>query len=143
MLDRILASMREHSRKEIAASLGRSEGYVRRLLGGWRPERVDDLFYLRLEALDPTAHRRASAPAAAPAQHEIGSIPEGMDPVVWAAAQFDLLSRMAGSAGATLVEDHRRRRAVTPDDVQAGIETLAEEQERQAEQERQRSGKSA
>lgn len=52
-IDRVLSAHSEHSGVELAAKLGVDKGYVSRLRGGWRPERVRNDLWIRLAALDP------------------------------------------------------------------------------------------
>lgn len=113
----VLAAYREHSVAEVAASLGRTDSYVRKLRGGWRPGRVDEDLWQRLVKLrNELAHGEATGSAPASGHRPISEIPRGMDPVTWAAAQFDLLSRLAGDASATLVH-YRRGRDFTPEEL--------------------------
>jgi hypothetical protein len=135
----VLTAYRDHSVAEVAASLGRTDSYVRKLRGGWRPRRVDDDLWQRLVtlrneivhggALSPTKGVREQAPPYD--SRGTGRIPEGMDPVTWAAAQFDLLSRMAGDASSTLV-NYRRSADFTPEELAAiGARVLEETAERE------------
>lgn len=103
LIEAVLKRHRKHTAAELAATLGVDDTYVGKLRRGWRPTRVRLDLWNRLLSLEAeTRPGRRAEPAMA-----AGTIPEGMDPVTWAAAQFDLLSRMAGSASATLV--HYRR----------------------------------
>jgi len=65
-IDRVLRRRAKHSNVELAVSLGVNESYVRKLRGNWRPARVREDLWRRLEALDeagsPGAVREESPP---------------------------------------------------------------------------------
>lgn len=119
LITRFLASVEGMNHSEAGRLVGIHGSYI----GEWRDGKIPTRLHekTRRKLLDALGHP-ASAGAGAPVTR--GSIPEGMDPVTWAAAQFDLLSRMAGDASATLVQ-HRRARPITPASMDAGTAVVA------------------
>jgi len=109
IFDRVLAAHPDHSNVELGASLGVDESYVRKLRDGWRPSRVREELWHRLQSADPQVKQLNPASA------------EFYDGVLFAAqAMSETITRLLAEARAGLapirrapVEISDRARAAT------------------------------
>lgn len=114
LIDRFLDLYQGVNGSIVSRETGISESYIARWRKGQMPKhRLQTDTRSRLERV--TKYGR---PTDAPHPHPTSAIPNGIDPVSWAAAKLDLISQIAGDASAQLVQ-YRRGRRFTPEELGA------------------------